>query len=293
MCDGSANSNGNCVCPVNQAVVESQGGTLTCSACGAGYYRDADEAPVSSAKNCSLRLCGFTGKYRSCGCGSNQAVATDGKTLKCTACVSGFVRSADVAPVSTAQHCVVRQCNGSGRNCGCGSNEAVIDDGRTLTCSNCATYYGRAADVVPVSTAQNCTVKRCNGKGLHCGCGSNEAVQKHNGTMLSCAVCDPGYERAADTAPVSIAQDCTIQQCDGTNSICGCPANHAVRFLTGYISGLVCKPCSVGYQRSVDTVPVTSEQECTVKLCTGPSASGSPPLIAAPRTTSAGVIAAM
>eukprot|EP01047_Picozoa_sp_COSAG01_P087786 COSAG01_NODE_20357_length_958_cov_1.083818_1_plen_272_part_01 len=201
------------------------------------------------------------------------AVATDGKTLKCTACVSGFVRSADVAPVSTAQHCVVRQCNGSGRNCGCGSNEAVIDDGRTLTCSNCATYYGRAADVVPVSTAQNCTVKRCNGKGQHCGCGSNEAVKGHNGTMLSCAVCDPGYERTADTAPVSIAQGCTIQQCDGTNSICGCPANHAVRFLTGYISGLVCKPCSVGYQRSVDTVPITSEQECTVKLCTGTDSS--------------------
>jgi hypothetical protein len=89
-------------------------------------------------------------------------------------------------------------------------------------------------------------------------------------SVLKCTDCAPGYERAEDKIPAKGAQSCSMKTCDGTTSNCGCDqANRAVVMQLGKVSGFKCVSCKSGYSRPKDVKPVTSEQKCNIKLCSG------------------------
>ena len=236
--------------------------------CDAGYTREADTSPATSAKPCSLAMC--DGTTAVCGCALNHAVLLGTlDKLACEKCAAGYVRPADSTPVKAAAACTVRQCDGTNALCGCKANVAVTLAGGFLNCSTtaCADGYDRAVDTAPVTKAQTCTVKQCDGTTKFCGCSKGESVVAAKDGTLTCNKCDTGYDRDADATPVKSAQKCTLIACDGSNGACGCAENEFVA-ATGK-NRLDCGSCAAGWARAADSTPTTKAVECGVKQCDG------------------------
>ena len=158
----------------------------------------------------------------------------------------------------------------------------MAKDGSKLSCKNCPTGYGRSADLAPVAAASaplNCTMLECDGTNQNCGCSeiSGKALKSpvsvatdYSGNFI-CKACGVGTEnRNEDTAPVTATQKCTVIQCTGQESACGCPANKKVTFSSNKGT---CSDCAVGYVSEKDSVPVSATRQCTLAACDGTTAS--------------------
>jgi hypothetical protein len=261
---------GNLTCnqtTTNQIICQNQ---PTCAAGYTGTPSDALHSCLIPAGSLTFGGCAWAfrcnGTNSNCVCLTDQAaVQRNGTTLDCVDCVAGYTRARDTSPRSTPAACVPKRCDGTTANCACPQGTAAEMTGSYLTCVACTNGFEHAADLVPSTSPSSCTVVQCDNSNAFCGCPMNRAVTG-NSTNLACSslTCAAGYTRAADTVPVRSPQPCTVRRCDGSNALCGCPAN---MYAIGNTTHLTCSPCPVGYERTADVAPQTTSSTCSVVQC--------------------------
>ena len=256
-------------------------GSIACTApsCSSEYTgtpSDADHTCDMHNADLVFGGCRFVtvcdGSNSACVCDADNEVVADATTgfLSCTACPVGYTRRADSSPVVSAVSCTMMVCDGMSSDCGCpAEHEVVTDDSGLLSCQPCGVGYSRLADAAPVSSTRQCLLTACDGTSSTCGCGtSNDAAFASAMGLLSCVTCQAGKQRAADTTPVSSADECTTVRCDGSNSQCGCDLDEEVvaDAATGFLS---CTTCAPGNTRPADADPVNVASQCLLRVCDG------------------------
>lgn len=242
-CNSAAKTGNKCTIAAYTAGYE--GGSMTC--------QESDGKYVGVAA--SVKQCDDTNK--ACGCAKNQAVVettaiaateVDVKSTKSSDKIFVAGDSAkkwDAAGFTQGDTVVIK-----GANCAALSSGTAVT---TKVTKVTATELTVAASLQAANedTNKDCTVERLN--------------------TLKCVACASGYIfAAADATPQTAARVCTVQQCDSTNTNCGCAANQAIEKDATKNNNFKCVACATGYVfDNGDAQPQTAVRACTANECTG------------------------